>query len=271
MIDAKTKLYCIIGNPVDHSLSPQMHNAAFRKLKLNNVFLAFKIESIRQAIAGLKDIGCRGIVVTVPFKEKVIEFLDDLDKAAEKIGAVNAVRCDNGKLTGTNTDWTGAIKCLEEKTDLKDKRVAVLGAGGASRAVIYGLKQKGAKVVLLNRTVEKAEKLAAEFNLQDVYPLSDTSGLKDADIIINTTSVGMHPDDNASPIPGHVIGNNQTVFDIVYTPHWTALLKSAADINAQVVFGYKMVLYGGAEIFRFFTGVSPPFKVMENALKKHLL
>lgn len=270
MINAKTQMYSIIGNPVSHSLSPQMHNSAFLHLKLNKVFLAFKIDDIKKGISALKEIGCRGIVVTVPFKEKVMDLLDFTDTAAGKIGAVNAIKVDNGKLTGTNTDWIGAVKSLEEYTDLSAKKVAVLGAGGAARAVIYGLKEKGAEVSIFNRTVSIAENLAEHFKLKNAYPLSEMSRIKEYEIIVNTTSVGMHPDEGSSLLPENIISKNQTVFDIVYTPHWTRLLKTARQKKAKTVFGYKMVLYGGTEIFRFFTGKNAPEKVMEKTLLKHL-
>ncbi|OGG03646.1 shikimate dehydrogenase [Candidatus Gottesmanbacteria bacterium RBG_16_37_8] len=269
LINAKTLLCCIIGKPVNHSLSPQMHNAAFKSLNLNYVFLAFNVTNLKKAIEGLKAINCRGIVVTIPHKVKVIKFLDGLDTASENIGAVNVIKNLNGKLIGGNSDWIGAIQSLKEKTSLKNKKVAVLGAGGAARAIIYGLKKEQAEIHLFNRSVNKAEKLASDFQLKNIYPLSAKKDISNCQIIINATSVGMEPDDN-SPVPERFLHKDQFVFDIVYTPHQTRLLKFAQNKEAIPIFGYKMVLYAGLEIFKLFTKKNPPLKVMEEALLTNL-
>lgn len=266
-ISAKTKVCCIIGNPVNHSLSPQMYNAAFASLGLDFIFLAFKVENVRLAIKSFRSLRIPGIVVTVPHKQTVIKYLGHLDEAAEKIGAVNAIKNNKGQLTGINTDWMGAIKSLEEKTVLNGKKVALLGAGGAARAIIYGLKKRGAEILLFNRTLEKAEELAREFDLSQASKLTDLEKIRQTDIIINATTVGM--EENKSPIPEKVI-TKQLVFDIVYTPHKTKLLRFALAKKCPVVYGYKMVLYGGTKIFEFFTGSKAPLEIMEKALLKNL-
>lgn len=271
MINSHTEIYCIIGNPVKHSLSPLMYNEAFKQLGLNKIFLAFEVKNLKSAIYGLKSIeNIRGIVVTVPFKEKVIFYLDSLDETAEKIGAVNAVKCENGCLKGINTDWIGATKALEEKTVLKSKKVAVIGAGGAARAVCFALKRKGALVTVFNRTREKAQKLSDEFGLENAFGLENQDKIKEADIVINTTSVGMTPQENVLVLDPANILSHHIVFDIVYTPSETKLLKLARGKGAKTVKGYKMILYGGLEIFKYFLCLDGPAKVMEKVLVNNL-
>ena len=266
-ITAKTKVCCIIGNPVEYSLSPQMHNAAFEALGLDYVFVALKVKNATKALEGFRSCLINGIVVTMPHKQTVIKNLDRLDESARVIGAVNAVKNNNGILIGTNSDWIGAVKSLEEKTSLAGKKVALLGAGGAARAIIYGLIKRRAEIFLFNRTLKKAEELAREFDLSEASMLTDLEKIKQTDIIINATSVGMEED--KSPIPKEAV-TNQLVFDIVYTPHRTKLIRFALEKKCPVIYGYKMVLHGGTEIFRFFSGRKAPTEVMEKALLKNL-
>lgn len=271
MIDAKTKICCIIGNPVEHSLSPQMHNAAFNKLGLNSVFVAIKVFNLQEAVRALKQLNFSAIVVTVPHKQEVMNYVDEIDPTAQKIGAVNIILNKHGILWATNTDWSGAMDSLKEKTIISGKTVAVIGAGGAARAVVYGLKQEKARVWIFNRTEKKAVELAKEFDLDKAFKLNETAKISEAEVIINTTSVGMEPGIGISPIPADIIRSNQTVFDIVYTPHKTKFLKSAKQRGANVVYGYKMVLYGGTRIFELMTDKKAPAKIMEKALKDNLL
>lgn len=266
MINAKTKLCCIIGNPVEHSLSPQLHNAAYESLGLNYVFLAFRVSDVKSALLGFKELGVRGISVTVPYKLEVMKYLDKLDDVARQIGAVNTIINDNGKLIGTNTDWIGALKALEEKTVIKGKRVVILGAGGAARAIVYGLKTRHAIIHVLNRTKKTAELLVKKFGLEKAYSLSDATIIEKADIIINATSIGMTPQDWDSPIPAKFVKKNQVVFDIVYTPNETKLLQYAKKKKAVIVYGHKMLLYGVAKQFELFTGKKAPIELMEKAL-----
>lgn len=265
MIDSKTKLCCIIGNPVEHSFSPQMHNSGYKALGLNFVFLAFKVTNVEEAIFGLKALGARGIVVTIPHKRAVIKYVDQLDKTALSIGAVNTIINDNGILKATNTDWIGALEALEEKTEVVHKTVALLGAGGAARAVAYALKKRSTKVNVFNRTKEHAEKLVNEFKLSAAYGLDDIGKIANSDIIVNTTSVGMKPIDD-SPIPIDCIRPKHIVFDIVYTPRETRLIRLAKKVGATVVYGDKMVLYGGVRQFELFTGKKAPVDIMRKAL-----
>lgn len=265
-INGKTKLCCIIGNPVEHSLSPQMHNAGYKHLGLNFVYVAFRVVDVKTAIYGLKALGTRGIVVTVPHKIEAMKYIDELDEAARAIGAVNTIVNDEGVLKATNTDWVGGLKTLEKVTSVKGKKVTVLGAGGAARALVYGLKKHGALVTVHNRTLEKAKQLADDFDLVQAFTLQNKDEIINADIIVNTTSVGMQPYQDKSPIPIDFISSNHIVFDIVYTPKKTKLLAMAESRGAKIVYGDKMVLYGAVPQFELFTGVKAPFEAMEKAL-----
>ncbi len=265
-INGKTKLCCIIGNPVKHSLSPQMHNAGYKHLGLNFVYVAFRVVDVKTAIYGLKALGTRGIVVTVPYKIEVMKYIDELDEAARAIGAVNTIVNDKGILKATNTDWVGGLKTLEKVASVKGKKVAVLGAGGAARALVYGLKNHGALITVHNRTIEKAQLLVNDFDLVQAFPIQNKSEIINADIIVNTTSVGMEPKQDESPIPIDFIDSHHIVFDIVYTPKKTRLLTLAESKSATIVYGDKMVLYGAVPQFELFTGVKAPFVAMEKAL-----
>lgn len=270
MIDAKTQICCIIGHPVAHSLSPQMHSAAYKELGINFRFVAFDVEDVQKAVAGIRALGIRGVAVTIPHKITVMKYVDKIDETAGKIGAVNCLVNDNGVLKATNTDWIGALDALCEITPVLGKRVALIGAGGAARALAFGLKKAKAKVSVFNRTLKKGEILMREFNLDGFYGLTATHKIKEMDILINTTSVGMEPNTDESPIPASSILSRHTVFDIVYTPHETKLLRLAREKSAKRVFGYKMVLYGGVRIFELCTGQKAPLSLMEKTLLSHL-
>jgi shikimate dehydrogenase len=270
MIDSHTKLCCIIGNPAKHSLSPQMHNVGYEALGLNFVFLAFQSMNIQIALAGLREINARGIAVTIPHKVEALKFVDKIDEAAGNIGATNTILNDNGILTAINTDWISAIRALKKVTDLKGKKCAVLGAGGAARAIIYGLIKEGAQVNIFNRTVEHAKILTEHFPANGFHSLEQTDIISDCDIIINTTSVGMTPDMEKSPIPAKCILPRHVVFDIVYTPLMTKLLKDAKNVGAKIITGEKMLLYGGLKQFELFTGKKAPFTQMKQALQRAL-
>lgn len=264
MINAQTKICCLIGNPVAHSLSPPIHNAAYQKLGINYVYLAFRITDLAKAITGIREFGIKGISVTIPYKEKILKYLDDLDPLARKIGAVNTVVNHSGFLKGYNTDCWGAIKALKEKTKLYRKKVAILGAGGACRAIASGLKEEGAKIILINRSIEKAKKLAKEFLLDDYFPLERIDMIKKAEIIINATSVGTLS--NESLINKEMLESKQIVFDIVYNPKETKLIKEAKASGCRVVYGYKMLLYQAVYQFKLFTGRKAPVELMEKTL-----
>jgi len=268
-ISAKTKICLIIGDPVEHSLSPAMHNAGYEALGIDNQFVYLgakvKIDDVEVAVQSMRKMGIHGLTCTIPHKVKVMKFLDEIDEIARRIGAVNTVLNQNGKLIGFNTDWQGAVIPLERITVLSDKKVLVLGAGGAARAVVFGLLKRGAKVKIFNRTKEKAINLAREFNCQTTN-LNNESEIKDFDIIFNTTSVGMKPLKNETPISTKFITNKQIVFDVVYVPFETKLLREAKKRGATIIHGAEMLLHQGTAQFEIYTDHKAPEEVMKKIL-----
>lgn len=268
-ISAKTKICLIIGDPVAHSLSPAMHNAGYEALGIDNQFVFLgakvKIEDVGILAEVMRKMGIHGLTCTIPHKVKIMKFLDEIDETAKKIGAVNTVLNKNGKLIGFNTDWLGAVIPLEKITKLSGKKVLVLGAGGAARAVIFGLLKRKAKVIIFNRTKQKAIDLAKEFGCQ-VTNLENESEIKIFDIIINTTSVGMKPLDQETPIPTKFITSKHIIFDIVYVPHETKLLKDAKKRGAKIIHGSEMLLHQGTAQFEIYTGCKAPEEVMRRVI-----
>ncbi|MDO8609440.1 MAG: shikimate dehydrogenase [bacterium] len=269
-ISAKTNFCVVIGNPVNHSLSPAMHNAAYKSLGIENEFVYLganvNVENVKDVIAAMRSMSTfRGLACTIPHKVEVIKHLDEIDEVAKKISAVNTVVNTNGKLKGFNTDWLGVIIPLEKLINLKNKKVAVIGAGGAARAIIYGLKTKGAKPIIFNRTIDNALKLAKEFNCEG-YGLNKLELVKDVDVIINSTTVGMHPLENESPVPEEFIQSNHVVFDIVYVPYETKLLKIAKEKGATIIHGMEMLLHQGTAQFELYTNNKAPEEVMRKVL-----
>lgn len=269
MISSTTKICCLIGNPVNHSLSPQLHNACYNYLGLDYVYLAFKVTNLKKAIDGLKELGIKGISVTIPHKEEVIKYVDEIDEVAKDIGAVNTIISKNGKLIARNTDWLAALGALEKVTALKNKKVALIGAGGAAKAILYGLVKSGANVYIFNRTFNNAEELGKKYNIKNIYKLSQSRLIKDCDIVINSTSVGMYPEINRSPIPKKFLSSNQLVFDIVYSPLKTQLIRDAQSSGATTITGDRMLIYACFQ-FELFTGIKAPVDIMESILLKYL-
>ncbi|WP_040681921.1 shikimate dehydrogenase [Methanobrevibacter boviskoreani] len=281
-IDGNTKIFGVIGNPIEHSLSPNMHNANLESLGLNYVYLPFHVyeDNIEYLIDGAKALNIQGLNVTIPHKINVIKYLDEIDPLAEKIGAVNTInfeyKSDKTIAKGYNTDVLGAMRALKEKTDIKDKDVLVLGAGGASRAICYGLTEENVNsITILNRNLERALDLAGDITSSTEYTVNfddfeniDTH-LRDTDIIINTTPVGIYPNIYDKPlIYAQQMNPNMVVFDIVYTPLETGLLKEAKKIGATRVSGLKMFVYQGAESFKIWTGKDADIKAMEKSVMK---
>jgi shikimate dehydrogenase len=270
VINADTKICCLIGDPVEHSLSPLIHNAGYQALGINYAYVSFRVKDIKQAIEGIRGLGIRGASVTIPHKTSAIKHLDRLDTLAEKIGAVNTIVNDDGILTGYNTDGDGALQALEEVTSLKGKKAVLIGSGGAASAIAVGLKAKGVKLVVLNRTEAKASNLAKKVNASGFGGLNRLSEITSADILINATSLGMWPKTGQSIIPRELLHNKLTVFDIVYNPRETRLLIEARERGCAVVYGYRMFLYQAVKQFELFTGLKGPIKAMEAALAQAL-
>lgn len=260
----KRKICCIIGHPVSHSLSPALHNFAYKALGLNWIFLSFDVTDLRSCIKSLRDLKIRGAAVTVPYKIKIMSYLDKVSQTAKKIGAVNTIIRSQGKLIGTNTDWSGATNALSEKTTLEGKGVALIGAGGAARAIAYGLKKEGSKVSVFNRNIAHAKSLMKDLELNSCYPLSESSRIKKFDIVINATPVGMN--ENKSPLKQEAFTPNQLVFDIVYRPRITVFLKMAKRAGCSIITGDRMLLHCAIKQFELFTDQKVQPKIMERML-----
>ncbi|MHC1573776.1 MAG: shikimate dehydrogenase [Candidatus Syntropharchaeales archaeon] len=268
------RIFGVIGDPIGHSLSPRMHNAAYRALELECTYLPFhvKSEDLSEAIRGAKALGIQGLNVTVPHKEAVMAFIDP-DPLAERIGAVNTI--DFIREKGYNTDAFGVTGSLRSAgIDLGDKRVLMLGAGGASRAVAFSCVEAGCKLVISNRTKEKGERLADELGgsvtaigleRERIAPV-----IAESDILINTTSVGMYPEVDKIPIDPDLLHEDLIVFDLVYNPQKTMLLGEAERRGCLTIDGVKMLVYQGAESFKIWLGIDPPLEVMEEAVREGL-
>ena len=261
-------LFGVFGDPVSHSLSPVMHNRAFAFSGYNGVYLPFRIKTIAKAVSAMKILNMKGASVTLPHKVRVMAHLDHLDAMAEKIGAVNTILNQDGILTGYNSDAMGAVSALTERLSLKNQRVAIIGAGGAARAIGFGILEKEGNVIVVNRTAKSGEQLAADLD-GDFSPLTEIQGLG-CDILINTTPVGMFPDVDATPVPGTFFKEHMTVMDIIYTPLQTRLLKEATAAGCATIHGLPMFVYQGAFQFELWTGMQAPVEVMRAAVSEAL-
>lgn len=281
MITGKTSVFGIIGDPVEHTLSPGMHNAAFKKLGLDNIYVPFhvKAEELESAMMGAYSLGIKGLNVTIPHKTEVIKYLDYLDIAAGLIGAVNTVEFGENGAVGHNTDGIGAVRAIEEVSSVEDKKIMILGAGGAARAISFQLLLSGArKIVISNRTIEKAselkedlvEKLEPDVKVIDLGVELENE-LKDSDVLINTTPVGMYPNISQKPlVTSNMMHEDLIVNDIVYNPLKTGLLVEAEKAGAKTITGVKMLMYQGVESFKIWTGIEPPIDTFQKALMKEM-
>jgi shikimate dehydrogenase len=269
-IDAETILCASIAKPNRSTKSPIMHNAGFQHLGLNYTYMAFEVDDIANALAGMKALGIRGFSVSKPLKVTILPHLDELDDTARAIGAVNTVLNDGGTLRGFNSDWIGAIEALKEKTSLTGKRVVVIGAGGVARAIVYGLRRSNAEVMIFNRTPEAARDLAVEFGCKTPTDPSNFSALPDYDILVNATSVGFYPGVESTPIQQSSLRPGTVVLDVVFNPLTTRLLREAAEVGCVPVSGARMLVLQGAFQFQLFTSKDAPVEVMEKALMDSL-
>lgn len=282
IISGKTRVCGVIGDPIEHTLSPIMHNAAFKALKLDFAFLAFKVKAadVEKAVSGMRALGIHGLNVTMPHKSAVINYLDEVDQAAKAIGSVNTILNKDGRLFGFNTDGVGALQALRENgVEPRGKKVLLLGAGGAARAIAYTLAREADELVILNRTAKQAAELAnllkQTFDRKVVAdalsPNAIKDTLQDSDVLINATSVGMKPNANQTPVAFEWLRPDLAVMDIVYNPVETKLAKDAKAAGAKVVNGFEMLIYQGAASFEIWTGHSAPVEVMRHAAFNHLL
>ena len=279
-ISGKTKVCAIIGDPVEHSLSPVMHNAAFNELGLNIIYVAFTVTSkkLETAILGAKSLGLKGLNVTMPHKNAVMDYIDDINSTAKSIGAVNTILNNSGKLIGYNTDGKGAMISLQENNiDPQEKKMILLGAGGAAKAIAYYAAKDVAELVVLNRTMEKADELARGlrgFGAKVKTAMISADILKEelptTDILVNATSVGMYPNVEVSPVSPELLHSNLCVMDIIYQPLQTRLIMDAKDAGAKVVTGIEMLIYQGAVAFEIWTKCPAPVDVMRKATLKEI-
>lgn len=263
-ISGRTKICMIIGDPVAHSLSPLLHNTGYETLGIQDqyVFVANRVarENLAAAIAGIRALGIWGISCTMPHKESVLFYLDKLDCAAEKIGAVNTILNDNGSLVGFNTDWLGIIRALSNVIDPKGIKVAILGAGGTARAAAFGLTEAGAEVTIFNRSIERARELGQRFNC-GATDLNDPV-LADAEVVINTTSV-------ESPIDvKHRLTHCQVALDVNYRDGKSHFLREAETRGIKIINGEEVFIEQGLAQFEIYTGRKAPSEEMIQAIGK---
>ena len=253
-VDVATKVYGVAGDPIAHSLSPAIMNAALRRENVNGVFLGLHAKSLKDLLACVREIPIQGLAITMPYKQEIIPHLDNTDPATSKIGACNTVVRSDGKLYGFNTDTSGVVRPLEQRMTLQDARILVLGAGGAARAAVFGLKDRGAQLFILNRSLPAAQKLARQAKARTIKR-ADLKRL-DFDVIINATPVGMG-NTRESPLNADEI-KAQYIFDMVYDPAETKLLRLAKERGAQVIAGSEMFVHQAARQFEIWTGKPAP-------------
>jgi len=285
-----TNIVGVIGHPLKHSFSPMMQNKAFDLLGLDYVYLPFNVpsENLQAALKGMLALGIKGFNVTLPHKEKITEYMDEVSEEAGVIGAVNTVVNENGTLFGYNTDVNGIIEALNPvKDDIAGQEICVIGAGGAARAVIYTLIRhyKVRRINIINRTLQTAESLKDYFQTKmlfnniktyDLLPPDLTRIFRKSKMLVNTTSIGMYPDlDDSATTIEKSFKDSHIVFDVVYNPEKTKFLQIAESQGAQVITGLKMFVEQGAKAFELWTGASMPkdkiFEVIKNELNKELV
>ena len=285
-MSGNTHVIGLIGWPVSHSFSPAMHNAAAQALGLDWVYVPLPVhpDDVETAVRGLPALGFRGVNVTVPHKQAVMPFLDEIEAGARAIGAVNTILIDrrpatgNRRLVGYNTDWAGFLADLEAlAVDVAGRDCLILGAGGSARAVAYGLATAGGRVHVLARRVEQAEQLAAglaplfedsQFSSRPLSELAAAVGDCINPLIVNTTSLGMIPDTNTSPWPGNLpFPENAFVYDLVYNPAETKLMQQAQAAGCLATNGLGMLVRQGALAFRLWAGQEPDVAVMAEAVR----
>jgi 3-dehydroquinate dehydratase / shikimate dehydrogenase len=269
-LSRESEIFGVIGNPVGHSRSPLMHNAALKTLSLDGVYLPFEVDDVGSFVCDFvhpktrkSDWNLRGLSVTIPHKLAVIPYLDFVDATARSVGAVNTVVVEGDELRGYNTDVAGAMKPLDEMIDVRGARVAVIGAGGSARAICYGLSRRGAEVTIYAREMKKAQPLADEFKTQ-IAALESFKG--EAEVVINCSPVGMSgPSKGLSLIKSESLEGVKLVYDLIYTPEETALLGDAKRAGCRTLGGLAMLVGQAAEQFRLWTGLEAPVDVMWQA------
>jgi shikimate dehydrogenase len=281
-VTGATRVAGVFGYPVRHSWSPIMHNAAFEALGLNYIYVPFSVhpDNLEAAVGGIRAFDLVGVNVTIPHKERVLDFLDWVSDDARRTGSVNTIHNVGGVLKGYSTDGPGLIRALRAAgKSTEGSRAIVLGAGGSARAAAYSLASGGAQVTVLNRTFARG--LALSESLNSIFGAGNVSAfaldsrearqaVADADLLVNCTSAGMHPDTESQPIPSEWLHGGLFVYDQIYNPPQTGLLRAAAAIGAKRSNGIGMLVYQGAIAFEIWTGQSPPVDVMEKIVTRGL-
>ncbi|QEE15439.1 shikimate dehydrogenase [Promethearchaeum syntrophicum] len=278
MLTAKTKILCIIGHPIDHSLSVIMHNAAIQKIELDYRYIAFNVfpNDLSNAIDGLKSLNIKGASITIPHKISVMKYLDIIEPMAEMIGAINTIKNEDGILIGRNTDGEGFLKSVKESGyNIKNKKVVLFGAGGAARACAFYLAKEVDKITIINRSDARMNDLISKLNSNYSISikginLSKKEEIKkeiaDSDMLVNTTPVGMYPKVNVSPVNPLWLHPNLFVVDLIYSPIHTKLLQDASSIGCNVLSGVGMLINQGIIAFEWWTGFSPDKKLMKQVV-----
>jgi shikimate dehydrogenase len=262
-------IFALFGNPVGHSLSPFMHNAAYKEMKIDASYVPVCVEHLEDAIGRVRRGEMQGASITIPFKTAVMPYLDEVERSAQKIGAVNMMWHEkNDRLTGHNTDWIGLVRDLEESLEIQNKTFVILGAGGAARAAVFGIQQRGGTPLVINRTPARGEAMARELGCS-FYPLSEIGNIR-GDCLINTTPVGMSPAKGTSPVAKSVLSNFRWVIDVIYNPVQTQLLKDADEAGCTTLNGVGMFIHQGAEQIKLWTGKEPPREFMKQIVLEKL-
>ena len=280
-ISAHTKILCIIGHPISHTMSPLMHNIALNDLNLDYVYVAFDVtpKNLRNALNGIRALNIRGINVTIPHKETVLSYLDSIDPIAQKIRAVNTIKLEDGRIYGKNTDAEGFIRAIEDANiDISEMDVLLLGSGGAAKAVSYALIQKISKLTILNRTKPKATELANKLKKESEIPiftkkLEETTindEIQRVDLVINATPVGMYPSQQESILSSNMLHQDLIVFDLIYNPIETKLIKDARKVGCKTINGLDMLISQGALAFEWWTDKKPNTNLMKKKVIEFL-
>ncbi len=275
-IDTNTQLCAVIGNPIEHSLSPAMHNAAFEAVGLNYVYVAFRVEDVGGCLAGMRaQPSFRGMSVTIPHKMAVMEHLDEIEPMAEHVGCVNTITNEDGRLIGSSTDGPGTLRAFSDAgVSLDDKRILFVGSGGAVRAVAFAMAEgtEAERLTILGRTPARVaaivDDLCAKTPVRvESGPLDNLpEAMASHGIIVQGTPIGMHPNPDDTPVPKELLRPDQVVFDMVYRPHATRLIKEAQEVGCTTIIGLEMLVNQAVLQFERWTGVDAPHEVMRNAV-----
>lgn len=264
MPDQICDVYALFGNPTGHSLSPAMHNAAYREMGVRSIYVPFCVKDLADAVKGLKALGIKGAGITIPFKTAIIELLDEVEPFASRIGAVNTVADRRGRLVGINTDWIGISLTLKAYFAVSGKTFAVLGAGGTARAAVAAVQKGGGRAIVSARNEQKGAELSSRFGCRFV-PLDKIDEIR-ADCLINTTPVGMYPSVDESPLDAALLARFRWVMDVIYNPLETKLMREARLAGCKVISGLDMFVHQGAEQIKFWMDREPPRKLMRDTV-----